>query len=166
MAIPDLQRIDTRGLLRTLPSSHGPIKASLNPCSQSYGFSSGHVRMWELDHKEDWVPKDWCFLIVVLEKTPESPVDRNKNKPVTPKGNQPWILMGRTDAEAEAPILWPPDVKSRLTGKDPDAGKEWRQEKGAAEDEMVGWHHWLNGHEIEPTLEDGEGQGSLVCCNP
>ena len=123
--------------------------------------------MWELDHKEDWVPKDWCFWIVVLEKTLESPVDHNKNKAVSPKWNQPWILMGRTDAEAEAPILWPSDVKSRLTGKDPDAWKEWRQkEKGAAEDEMVGWPHWLNGREIEQTPGDGEGQGSLVCCNP
>ena len=119
-------------------------------------FSSSHVCMWELDHKEGWVPKNWCFLIVVLEKTLESPLDCKEIKPVNPKGNQPWIFIGRTDAEA--PILWSPDSKNQLIGKDPDAGKDWRQkEKGAAEDEMVGWHHRLSGHEFEQTLGDSEG---------
>ena len=107
--------------------------------SQSYGFSSDHVWLWELDHKEGWVLKKRYFWIMVLEKTLESPLDCKEIKPVNPKGNQPWMFIGRTDAEAEAPILWPPDVKSRLTGKDPDGGKDWGQkEKGATEDEMVG----------------------------
>ena len=107
---------------------------------------------WELDHKEGWVPKNWCFQIVLLEKILESPLDCKEIKPVNPKGNQPWIFTGRTDAEAEAPVLWPPDAKSQLNGKDPDAGKDWRQEdKGMTEDEVVGWHHWLNGHESEQT---------------
>ena len=103
--------------------------------------------MWELDHnKEGWVPKNWCFQTVVLEKTLESPLDCKKIKPVNSKGNQPWIFIERTDAEAEAPIRWPPDAKSQFIGKDPDAGKDWRQEeKGTTEGEMVGWHHWLNG---------------------
>ena len=113
--------------------------------SQSYGFSSGHVWMWELDCEESWALKNWCFWTVVLEKTLESPLDREEIKPVHPKGNQFWILIGRSDAEAETPILWPPHVKNRLIGKDPEAGKDWRQEeKGTKEDEMVGWHHWLN----------------------
>ena len=106
--------------------------------SQSYGFFSSHVWMWELDHKEGWALKNWCFRIVVLEKTPESPLDSKKIKPVNPKGKQPWIFIGRTDAEAEAPILWLPDVKSQLIGKDPDAVKDWKQkEKRETEDEMV-----------------------------
>ena len=121
--------------------------------------------MWELDHKEGWAPKNWCFWTVVLEKNLESPLVCQEVKSVNPKGNQPWILIGRTDAEA--PMLWPPDVKSWLIRKDPDAGKDWRQEeKGTTEDEMVGWHHQLNGHEFELTLGDGEGQGTLACCNP
>ena len=133
--------------------------------SQSYGFSGSHVRMWELDNKEGWVPKNWCFWTVVLEKTLESPLD-SKIKPVNPQGNQSCIFIGRTDAEAKAPILWPPDLKSCLTGKDPDAGKDWGQdEKGATEDEMVRWNHRLNGHEFEQTRGDS-GQGSLVCCSP
>ena len=120
-----------------------------------------------LDYKECWAPKNWCFWIVVVEKTLESPLDCEKSKPVNPKGNQSWIFIGRTDAEAEVPILWPSDVKNWLTVKDPDAGKDWRQEeKGMTEEEMVGWHHWLNGHEFEQVLGDGEGQGSLVCCRP
>ena len=119
--------------------------------------------MWELDHKEGWVPKNWCFQIVVLEKTLESLLDCKEIKPVNPKGNQSWILIEKTDAEAEAPILWPPDAES-THWKDPDAGKQWKQEeKWATEDEMVGWHHWLNGHEFEQTLEDSEEQGSLAC---
>ena len=135
------------------------------PYSQSYGFSSGHVWMWELDHKEDWVPKDWSFWTVLLEKSLQSSLDCKKMKPVNSKGNQPWILTGRTDAEVEAPILWPYDGKSWLTRKDSDAGKGWKQEeKGTTEDEMVGWHHWLNGCEFEQALADGEGQGNLACC--
>ena len=118
--------------------------------SQSYGFSSRHVRMWELDHKGVWAPKNWCFWTVVLEKTLESPLDCKEIKPVHPKGNQPWTFIGRTDAEAEASKLWPPDAKNGLIGKDPDAGKDWGQEeKGKTEDDMAGWHHWLNGHEFE-----------------
>ena len=109
-----------------------------SPHSQSNGFSSTHVWIWELDHQRDWEPKNWCFPIVVLENTLESPLDSKEIKPVSPKGNQSWIFIGRTDAEAEAPILWPPDAKSSLIGKDPDAGKDWRQkEKEVAEDEMV-----------------------------
>ena len=118
--------------------------------SQSYGLSSGHVWMWELDYKESWVLKNWCFWTVVLEKTLESPLDCKKIQPVHPKGDQSWVFFGRTELEAETPILWPPDVKRRLIGKDPNAGKDWRQEeKGTTEDEMVGWHHWLDGHEFE-----------------
>ena len=115
---------------------HFPDKS---PCSQSYGFSSSHVRMWELDHKEGWAPENWCFRTVVLEKTLESPLDSKEIKAVNPKGNQSWIFIGRTDAEAEAPILWPPDAKSWLTGKDSDAGKDWRQEKGTQR------MRWLDG---------------------
>ena len=110
---------------------------------------------------------NWCFWTVVLEKTLESPLDYKEIKPVHPKGNQSWILIGRTDAEAEAPILWPPDVKNWLIGKDPDAGKDWRQEeKGTTEDEMVGWYHWLSGHEFEQVPGVGDGWGSLECCSP
>ena len=102
-----------------------------------------HVSMWELDHKEGWGLKNWCFLTAVLEKTLESPLDSRENKPVNPKGNQLWLFIGKTDAEAEAPILWPTNAKSQFIGKDYDAGKDWRQEKGVTEDEMVGWHHWV-----------------------
>ena len=130
--------------------------AGKGPYSQSNGFSSSHVWIWELDHKEGWVPKNCCFLIVGLKKTLGSPLDCKKIKPVNPKANQPWIFIGRTDAEAETPILWSPDVKSQRTGKDPDAGKDWGQEKGVTEDEMVGWHHRLNGHELEQTLGDSK----------
>ena len=122
--------------------------------------------MWEVDHKEGWPPKN-CFQIVVLEKTLESPLDSKEIKPINPKGNQPWLFTGRTDAEVETPILWPPDVKTWLIGKDPDAGKDWGQEeKGMTEDEMVGWHHWLNGHGFGWTLGVGEGQAGLACCSP
>ena len=124
--------------------------ANKGPSSQGYGFSSGHVWMWELDYKESWAPKNWCFWTVVLEKTLESPLDCKEIQPDHPKGNQSWIFIGRIDAEADTPVLWVPDVKSWLIGKDTDAGKDWRQEdKGTTEDEMVGWHHWLNGHEFE-----------------
>ena len=123
--------------------------------------------MWELDYKESWVPKNWCFWTMVLEKTLESPLDYKEIQPVNPKGNQSWIFIGRTDAEAEAPILWPPDMKNWLTGKDPDAGKDWRwEEKGTTEDEMVGWHHWFDGHEFKQAPGVGDGQGSLACCSP
>ena len=122
--------------------------------SESYGFSSTHVWMWELDYKESWTLKNWCFWTEVLEKKLESPLDCKEIKPVNPKGNQSWIFIGRTDAEAETPILWPPEVKNWLTGKDPDAGNNWRQEeKGTTENEMVGWHHRLNGHELSKLWE-------------
>ena len=121
--------------------------------------------MWELDYKESWAPKNWCYWTVVLEKTLESPLDCKEIKPINPKGNEPWTFTGRMDAEA--PILWPPDAKSWLIWKDPDAGKDWGQEeKGATEDEIVGWHHQFNGHEFEQTQGDSEGQGSLMCCSP
>ena len=121
--------------------------------------------MWELNHKEVWGLMNWCFQIVVLGKTLESPLDSKEIKPVNPEGNQLWIFIRRTDAES--PILQSPVVKSHLIRKDSDAGIDWRQqEKGATEDEMDGWHHWLNGHEFVPTPGDGEGQGSLVCCSP
>ena len=123
------------------------------------------VQVWELDHKEGWVPKNWCFPPVVLDKTLENPLDSKEIRPINSKGNQSWIFIGRTDVEAEAPILWPPHAKNWLTGKDCDAGKDWRQEKKeVTEDEMVGWHHWLSGHEFEQALGDSEGQGSPVCC--
>ena len=141
--------------------------ANKHPYSQGYDPSSSHVRIRELnvDH-EGRAPKNWCFWTVVLEKTLESPLDRKEIKPVNPKINQPWILIGRTDAEAEAPMLWPPDVNTWLIGKDPDAGEDWRQKKMVTEDEMAGWHHRFNGHELGQTPGDGEGQGSLVCCSP
>ena len=123
--------------------------------------------MWELDYKESWVPKNWCFWTVVLEKTLEYPLDCKAIQAVHPKGDQSWLFTGRTDAEAETPIVWPPDGKNWLTGKDPDAGKDWRQEeKGMTEDETVGWHHWLNGHKFELTLGIVDGQGGLACCSP
>ena len=135
--------------------------------SQSYDFSSSHVQMWELDHKEGRALKKWCFRTVVLEKTLESPLDYKEIKPVSPKGNQYWIFIWRTDAKAEAPIPWSPTAKSQLTGKYPDAGKDWGQEeKGVTEDETVGWYHWVDGHEFQQTLGDSGGQGSLACCSP
>ena len=135
-------------------------------CSQTFGFSSSHVWMWDLSHKHGWVLKNWCFWTPVLQKTLESPLDSKGIKPVNPKGNQSWIFIARTDAEAEPPILWP-NGKSRLIGKDPDARKDWRwEEKGTTEDEMVGWHHWLNGHVFEHAPGVGDGQGGLACCSP
>ena len=131
--------------------------------SQGYGFSSDHVWMWELDYRESWAPKNWCFWTVVLEKTLESPLDLKEIQPVHPKENQSWIFIGRTDAEAGTAILGPPDAKNWLFGKDPDAGKDWRQEeKGTTEDEMIGLHHRLDGHEFEQV----DRQGSLACCSP
>ena len=137
------------------------------PSSQGYGFCNSHVWMWELDYKESWVPKNWCFRTVVLEKTLESPLGCKEIQPVHPKGNQSWIFTGRTDAEAETPTLWPLDEKNELIGKEPDTGKDWGQEeRGMTEDEMVGWHHQLNGHEFEQAPGVGYGQGSLVSCSP
>ena len=142
---------------------HSAYKGSY---SQSYGFSSSHVWMWNLNHKEGWVLKNWCFWTMMLEKTLESPLDSKEIKPVNPKGDKPWIFIGRTDAEAETPILRPPDTKSQFIGKDPYAGKDWGlEERGVTEDEMVGWHHQLNGHEFEQTWGDSEGQGSLAYCS-
>ena len=166
----------TRGHLSTFPrtrerDSQGGIFSLTRALgkglySQSYGVPSSHTQIWELDQKEGWAPKNWCFQTMVLEKTLDSPLNCKEIKPVHPKGNQPQILTGRTDAEAEAPILWPPDVKSQFIGKDPDAGKDWRQkEKGATEDVMVGYYHWPNGYKFEQTPGDSEGQGSLACCS-
>ena len=131
--------------------------------SQRYGFSSSHVQMWELDHKGGWEAKNWCFWTMVLEKTLESPLDSKEMKPVNPKGTKPRLFIGRTD---EAQIFWPSDENSWLTGKDPDAEKDWRQEeKRVTEDEMGGWDHQLNGHEFEQTPGDSNGQGRLACCS-
>ena len=130
-------------------------------------FPSSHGWMWEFDYKGSWALKNWRFWKVVLEKTLERPLGSNEIQPVHPEGNQSWVFTGRTDAEAKTPILWPPDVKNWLIGKDPDAGKDWRrEEKGMTEDEMVGWYHWLDGHEFEQALGVGDGQGSLVCYSP
>ena len=144
---------------------HYLVNRSLS--SQSYGFSSSHVWMWELDYKESWAQKNWCFWTVVLEKTLESPLNCSQIQPVHPKGNQSSIFIGRTDAVAETAILWPPDAKTWLIGKDPDAGKDWRQaDKGMTEDEMVGWHHRLNGREFEQAPGVGDEREGLVCCSP
>ena len=144
--------------------------ASKDPSSQSYGFPSSHVWMWALDHKEGEELEDCCFWIVVLEKTLESPLDCKEIKPVNPKGNQPWIFIGRTDAEAETPILWPPDAKKQTHWKRPWCWQRWGQkEKGATDDEMVGWHHQLNGHglrKLQDSNRDIDEQGRLTCCSP
>ena len=135
------------------------------PSSQGFGFSIGHVWMSELDCEEILVPKNCWFCTVVLEKTLEGPLDCKEIEPVHPKGDQSWVFIGRTDVDAETPILWPSDVKSWLIWKDPHAGKDWGQEeKGTTEDEMIGWHHQLNGHGFGWTLGVGEGQGGLACC--
>ena len=129
--------------------------------------SNSRVWMWELDYKKSWTPKNWCFWTVVLKTTLESPLDSKEIQPVHRKGNQSWIIIGRTDIEAETPIPWPPDAKNWLTGKDPGARKDWRQEeKGLREDEMFGWHHQLNGHEFEQGPGVGDEQGGLACCRP
>ena len=135
---------------------------SKDPASQGYDFSSGHVWMWELDCKESWVPKNWRFWTVVLGKTLECPLDCKEIQPVHPKGDQSWVFIGGTDVEAKTPIFWPPDAESWLIWKDPDAGKDWGQEKGTTEDEMVGWHLWLNGHGFGWTPGVGDGQGGLA----
>ena len=134
------------------------------PSSQGYGFSSSHVWMWQLDYKESWAPKNWCPWTVVLEKTLESPLNCKKIQPVHPKGNQSLVFIGRTDVEAEALILWPPDVKSWLIWEEPDVGKYWRQEERGGQN--IRWLDGItvNGHEFGQTLEVADGQGSLVCC--
>ena len=143
----------------TLPTKVHPGKAMVFPVVMC-GYESSTM-------KKSWAQKNWCFWTVVLEKTLKSPLDCKDIQPVHPKGNQPWIFIGRTDAEAETPILRPPDAKSLLIWKDPDAGKDWRQEeKRTTEDEMVGWHHWLNEREFGWTLGVGDGQGGLACCSP
>ena len=141
----------------TLPTKVRLVKAMV--------FSSSHVWMWELDYKESWAPKNWYFWTVMLEKALESPLDCKEIQPVHPKGDQSWVFIGRTDAEAETLVLWPPHEKSWLIWKDPDAGKNWGQEeKGMTEDEMAEWHHRLDGHGFEWTLGVGDGQGGLACC--
>ena len=151
------------------PTSIAYSKAKILLCQQSpssQGFSSGHVWMWELDCEESWAPKNWCFWTVVLEKTLDSPLDSKEIQPVHPKGDQPWVFFGRTDVEAKTPVLWPPHAKSWLTGKHSDAGRDWGQEEtGTTEDEMAGWHHWLDGRESEWTPGVGDGQGGLACCD-
>ena len=140
--------------------------ANKGPSSQGYGFSSGHVWMRELDCEESWAPKNWWFSTVVLEKTLKSPLDCTEIQPVHSKGDQSWVFIGRTDAKAETPILWPPHAKSWLIGKDSDAGRDWGQEeKGMTEDDLTGWHHWLNGYEFGWTQGVDDGQGGLACCN-
>ena len=142
----------------------GHYFANKGPSSPGHGFSRSPVWIWELDYKESWAVKNWCFWTVVLEKTVESPFDCKEFQPIHPKGNQSWIFIGRTDVEAEAPMLWPPDANSWLTGKDTDAGKDWgKEEKGPTEDEMVGCHNQLDGRGFGWTLEFGDGQGGLGC---
>ena len=141
--------------------------ANRGPSSQGYGFSIGHVWMWELECEESWALKNWCFWTVVLEKTLKSPLDCKEIQPVHPKGDRSYVFIGRTDAKTETAILWPPHVKGWLIGKDPDAWRDWgeEEEKGMTEDEKARWHHRLDGHEFEWTLRVGDGQGGLVCCD-
>ena len=141
--------------------------ANEGPYSQGHGLPSGHIWLWELDHKEGRTLKNWCLRTVVLEKTFESLLDSKEIKPVNIKGDQPWIFTGGTDAEAEVPVFWSSDANRWLIGKVPNAGKDWGQkEKRASEDEMAGLHHWSNEHELGQTPGDGEGQGGLACCSP
>ena len=138
----------------------------VNTAHQGYGFSSGHVWIWELDCEESWVTKNWCFWTVVLENTLESPLDCDEIHPVHSKGYQPWVFFEGNDAEAETPVVWPPHAKSWLIGKDSDAGRDLGQEeKGTTEDEMAGWHHRLDEREFEWNPGDGDGQGGQACCN-
>ena len=154
---------DTYSLTRQHIKKQSHYFVNKGPSSQGYCFSSSHVRMWEVDYKESWVPKNWCFWTVMLEQTLVSPLDRKEIQSVHPKGDQSWVIIGRTDVEAETPVLWPPDTKSWLIGKDPNAGKDWGQEKGKTEDEMVGGHHRLSGHEFGwiPGVSDGQRPGVL-----
>ena len=155
-----------RKVLTNLDSILKNRDITLSTKVQSYGFSSSHVWMWELDCAESWVPKNWFFWTVLLEKTLESPLGCKEIQPVHSKGDQSWVFIGKTDVEAETPILWPPHVKSWLIGKDPDAGRDWGQEeKGMTEDEMAGWHHWLDRRESKWTPGVGDGQGGLACCD-
>ena len=141
--------------------------ANKGPSSQGYGFSSSHVWMWELDHKESWAPTNWCFWTVMLENIFESPLDCIEVKPVNLQGIQSWLFIGRTDAEPKTPILWSPNANNWLIETDSVPGKDWRQEeKRTTEDEMIGWHYWLNGYEFEKALGVADGTGSLVCCSP
>ena len=151
--------------LEFFPFSTRCFRGKFGPSSQGYGFSSGHVWMWELDCEESLAPKNWCFWTVVL-KTLESPLDCKEIQPVHSEGDQPWDFFGRNDAKVESPVLWPPHAKSWLIGKDSDLGRDCRQEeKGTTEDEMAGWHHRPDGREFEWTPGDGDGQGGLVCCD-
>ena len=160
MKLKDAYSLEGKLWPRQHIKKHRHYFANKGPSSQSCGFSSSHVWLWEVGHKEAWVPKNWCFWTVVLEKTLESPLDCKE------KGDQSWMFIGRTDVKAETPILWPPHVKSWLIGKDSDAGRDWGQEeKGTIEDEMARWHHRLDGHESEWTPGDGDGQGGLACCD-
>ena len=162
MVIPALKLKDAYSLEGKLFKKQRHYFANKGPSSQGYGFSSSHGWMWELDCEE----KNWCFWTVVLEKTLESLLDCKEIQPVHSKGDQSWVFFGRTDAKAETPIFWPPDVKSWLFGKDSDAGRDWGQEeKEMTEDEMAGWHHRLDGQEFEWPLGVGDGQGGLACCN-
>ena len=155
--------IDAFLVLTTTNSKFEVLSKGLS--SQGYRFSSGHVWMWELDCEESWVPKNWCFWTVVLEMTLESPLDCKESQPVHPKGDQSWVFFGRTDAEDETSILWPPYVKSWPIGKDPDARRDWGQEeKGTTQDEMAGWHHRLSGHEFGWAPGVGDGQVGEACC--
>ena len=155
-----------RAVMHGVAKSWTRLKWLSSSSSQGYGFSSSHVWMWESDSEESWVPKNWCFWTVVLEKTLESPLDCKKIQPVHSEGDQSWVFIGRNDAKAETLVLWPPHAKSWLIGKDADAGRDWGQEeKGTIEDEMAGWHHWLDGHGFEWTPGVGDGQGGLGCCD-
>ena len=155
----------TQGWNEKKSTIHLSIVTRQTSC-QGYGFCSDHGWMWELDYKEMWALKNWCFWTVVLEETLESPLDCKEIHPVHPKGNQSWIFIGRTDVETETPILWPPDAELTYW-KRPWAGRDWGQEeKGTTEDEMAGWHHRLDGHEFERAPGVGDGQGGLACCSP
>ena len=144
----------------------GDIFCQQRSIQPSYGFSSGHVQMWELDHKESWALKNWCFWTVLLQKTLESPLDCKEIQPVHSEGDQPWDFFGRNNAKAETLVLWPPHAKSWLIGKDSDAERDWGQEElGTTEDEMATWHHWLNEREFEWTPGVDDGQGGLAYCN-
>ena len=140
--------------------------ANKGPSSQSYGPSCSRGGMWELNHKENWVLRNWCCWTVVLGEASWESLGLQGDKPVNPKRNQPWVFIGRTNAEPEAPILWPPDVKSYIVGKDPDAGKDWKWEKGMTEDVMFGWHHQLDVRKFEQAPGVGDGQNILACCSP
>ena len=162
-----LSRFSRVQLCATPQTTAHQAPMSLGFCGQEHwsGLPFPSRCMWELDYKECWAPKNWFFWTVVLEKTLESPLDCKEIQPVHPKGDQSWMFIRRTDAEAVTPVLCPPHAESWLIGKDPDAGKDWGQEeKGRTEDETVAWHHWLDGHGFGWTLGVGDGQGGLACC--